>query len=288
MNYSYISLLTNNEFMPALIAMLDSYNQVKTNYPMAVMVLPEVSKENRDIINFLGAEVIEVSQLHPTKITTEFKGTEDLGRSYHTCMCKLHLFRLIQFDKVIYIDADMVFIHNIDELFNNNGLSAVPDPGYSKNNCYFNAGLLVIEPSLEVFNSLLNIMENYSTKENWKTILGYDTSKLDDQQILYEYFYSWNTDYHLHLNSKYNTMLSYYNWYNEKNLYEHKNIKILHMTCSLRPWNNSLINEYYSILSIPALAVYMWWVAIINNCIKKILLAGYYSNDLKIIDWYTS
>ena len=74
MNCSYISLLTNDEFMPAIVAMLSSYNKVKTSYPMTIMVLPEVSNNNKEILKHLGADILEVNQLHPKFFSTEFKG----------------------------------------------------------------------------------------------------------------------------------------------------------------------------------------------------------------------
>ena len=286
MNYSYISLLTNNEFMPAMVAMLSSYNKVKTSYPITVMVLPEVSINNREILKHLGANVLSISQLHPTLFTTEFKGIEEPeGRSYHTCMCKLHIFRLTQFDKLIYVDSDMIFVQNIDELFQCDCLSAVVDPGYRGIINQFNAGLMVVKPNLQTYDDLIKIMESYNHKNNWVTAMGSTTSKLDDQQILYEYFHNWNEAVHLHLDKNYNIMLSHYDWYKSTLLYNHHNIKILHMTCPLRPWKTSSLAEYFSILPIPSLSVYIWWTMLINDTIIKLEQDGFMSNELRLIEW---
>ena len=286
MNYSYISLLTNDEFMPAIVAMLSSYNKVKTTYPMTIMVLPEVSVNNKQILEHLGADILEVNQLHPKFFSIEFKSIEEPSdRSYHTCMCKLHIFRLTQFDKLVYVDSDMIFIQNIDELFEHDSLSAVVDPGYKGFISQFNAGLMVVEPDMQIYNSLIRIMESYNYKNNWTTITGAITSKLDDQQILYEYFNTWSEDNHLHLNKNYNIMLSRYDWYKDTLLYNHHDIKILHMTCLLRPWKTSMLADYFSVLSLPSIAVYIWWTMLMNDTIIKLEQDGFTSSSLKMIEW---
>lgn len=45
-------------------------------------------------------------------------------------------------------------LHNIDELFEREELSAVPDPSWP--DC-FNAGVFVLKPSLDTFNGLLRV-----------------------------------------------------------------------------------------------------------------------------------
>jgi len=53
---------------------------------------------------------------------------------------KLHCWRLIQFKKGVFLDADTLVLRNIDDLFQREELSAAPDAGWP--DC-FNTGVFV-------------------------------------------------------------------------------------------------------------------------------------------------
>ncbi len=40
---------------------------------------------------------------------------------------KLHVWNLVEFEKVVYIDADALVLQNVDELFSRPGFAAAPD-----------------------------------------------------------------------------------------------------------------------------------------------------------------
>ncbi|XP_072990261.1 UDP-glucuronate:xylan alpha-glucuronosyltransferase 2-like [Typha latifolia] len=63
---------------------------------------------------------------------------------------KLRLWQLTDYDKVIFVDADIVVLRNLDHLFRFPQLSAAGDY-----RTVFNSGLLVIEPSSCAFNAMM-------------------------------------------------------------------------------------------------------------------------------------
>jgi len=67
---------------------------------------------------------------------------------------KLHAWRLVRFDKCVFLDADTLVLYNVDELFEREELSAAPDVGWP--DC-FNSGVFVFKPSLETFERLLEL-----------------------------------------------------------------------------------------------------------------------------------
>ena len=67
---------------------------------------------------------------------------------------KLHAWRLTQYDKCVFLDADTLVLENLDELFDREELSAAPDIGWP--DC-FNSGVFVFEPLLETFTNLLEM-----------------------------------------------------------------------------------------------------------------------------------
>ena len=67
---------------------------------------------------------------------------------------KLHAWRLTQYSKCVFLDADTLVLENVDELFEREELSAAPDIGWP--DC-FNSGVFVFEPSMETHGNLLEM-----------------------------------------------------------------------------------------------------------------------------------
>ena len=79
-----------------------------------------------------------------------------------TVLTKLHIFRLTQFQKIIFLDADVLPIRPLSHLFNiPHEFSAAPDVGWPD---IFNSGVLVVSPGNDKFNELYELIK---TKPSW-------------------------------------------------------------------------------------------------------------------------
>jgi len=63
---------------------------------------------------------------------------------------KIRVWQLTEYDKVIFIDADLLVLKNIDKFFVHPQLSAAPN-----DKMIFNSGVMVIEPSMCMFKELM-------------------------------------------------------------------------------------------------------------------------------------
>lgn len=68
---------------------------------------------------------------------------------------KLALWSQMQFRRIVYLDADMMVLRNLDELFEidlvEGYVAAAPELGFPDT---FNSGLMVLSPSLQLFHGL--------------------------------------------------------------------------------------------------------------------------------------
>ena len=67
---------------------------------------------------------------------------------------KINAWRLVQYSKCVFLDADTLILQNVDELFEREEFSAAPDIGWP--DC-FNSGVFVFEPSLQTFYNLMEL-----------------------------------------------------------------------------------------------------------------------------------
>ena len=65
---------------------------------------------------------------------------------------KLLVWTLVRYSKIVYLDADLLILENIDDLFHRPELSAVPDMVPPNK---FNSGVMVLRPNLKTFQDMM-------------------------------------------------------------------------------------------------------------------------------------
>ena len=111
------------------------------------MVTEAVDESARKFLAQVGTGLIETKLVRmPGSVTDRF-------RDNYT---KLRIFDLTQFERVVYLDADVMPILPLDDLFEMSDLpTAAEDPGRGRAN-YFNSGVLSLKPDNELYNRMLS------------------------------------------------------------------------------------------------------------------------------------
>jgi len=161
---------------------------------------------------------------------------------FATTYTKLLIFNLTEFDKLIWLDADLLILENLDHLFERDikDIAAAPE---SQPPDRFNTGLMVVKPSTRLFNALMKAA---------KKIPSYDGS---DQGFLNLFFKNWYFRSAEHrLSFSYNVLQSLAWSYGPGwDLVHKQGIKVLHFCgdASMKPWS-------YTMNVTPGLAVYIY------------------------------
>ncbi|XP_074111442.1 glycogenin 1 isoform X2 [Cotesia typhae] len=163
---------------------------------------------------------------------------------------KLHCWRLTQYEKCVFIDADTLVIRNCDELFEREELSAAPDVGWP--DC-FNSGVFVFKPSQQTFASLTAFATSKGSFDG------------GDQGLLNLYFSDWaHKDISKHLPFIYNmcstASYSYLPAYKQFG----SDVRIIHFIGSTKPWlqyfdtQTSLVHPASDFQHLQSL-LQLWW-----------------------------
>lgn len=227
-NYSFISILTTDDYLEGILVL--NYSLAKTNsrYPFLLLITPNLSKE---VIESLAKHRINCITLknidNPTKIINQ-----KIYR-WHFTYSKLSIFGLNQFDKLVYLDADMLILNNIDELFEKPHMSAVNSGGMLPKLLSWtklNSGLMVVEPSTELFDDILSKIGKIES-----------VASGGDQDFLHAYYFNWPNQKELHLDHGYNMFQIHLDEYNQLFGYDfnhvEKPIKIIHYIGETKPWH---------------------------------------------------
>ncbi|KAL7288235.1 hypothetical protein TKK_0017780 [Trichogramma kaykai] len=190
---------------------------------------------------------------------------------------KLHCWKLTQYEKCVFLDADVLVIKNSDELFERDELSAAPDVGWP--DC-FNSGVFVYAPSEARFADLVAFANSHGSFDG------------ADQGLLNLYFHDWaHKDIAKHLPFIYNmcsvAMYSYapaYRQYGE-------NVKIVHFIGNTKPWLQHYDTATGIVQPPPGCAhlqplIQTWWNIFCDNVHSQ--LSDNMADEFVTTDWRIS
>ncbi|ODN05400.1 Glycogenin-1 [Orchesella cincta] len=216
---AWVTLATNDSYALGALVLARSLRRVNTTRQLAVMVTPGISDAMRGILSDVFDVVNEVNILD-SEDTAHLALLErpELGITF----TKIHCWKLTQFSKCVFLDADTLVFQNCDELFNREEISAAPDAGWP--DC-FNSGVFVFTPSLETHRHITDFaLQNGS----------FDGG---DQGLLNMYFRDWSqSDASHRLPFIYNMVASASYSYLPAYKVFGQNVKIVHFIGQEKPW----------------------------------------------------
>ena len=218
---AYVSMITSDDFLPGLQCMVYSLKRTKTSIPIHIIMTKQVSTLVRKKIEQLDVSVRIVEPIPNPNASSHVEGWINSGYT------KLHVWNLIEFKKIVYIDADTLVLENVDELFERPCPAAAPDTFPPDR---FNAGVMVVRPDETTFKDMMS-----KTSE----LKSYDTG---DTGFLNAYFENWYRKSEGHrLPFGYNALRTMF-WLTAPKTRGYwdavKPLKIIHYCSSPKPWEN--------------------------------------------------
>ncbi|MEM8571809.1 MAG: glycosyltransferase [Pseudomonadota bacterium] len=230
-SHAYVTLVTNDAYLPGAIALVRSIRLTGTSADIVVMHTAAVAPATLAPLVALGAK-LTCQDLLPTSdaFNTAHAKREIHGRnpftkgekpSFHTPLdnfVKLRLWQLTEYEKIVFIDADALVLHNIDRLFDYPEFSAAPNVYESLVDFRrLNSGVFTARPDPQTFDAMLAALD--APDAFWKRT---------DQTFLQSFFPEWNGL------PVYDNMLQYV-WFNMPELWDWSMIRVLHFQYE-KPW----------------------------------------------------
>ncbi|VDP98192.1 unnamed protein product [Trichobilharzia regenti] len=213
---AFVTLTTNDEYACGALVWAYSLREVKTTKKLVCMATKQVSKSLIESV-FDHVELVDVLD-SKDETNLALLSRPDLGVTF----TKLHCWRLTQYTKAVFMDADTMVLQNVDDLFERDEFSASPDPGWP--DC-FNSGVFVYKPSMETYKKLLQFAVEHGSFDG------------GDQGLLNLFFSDWATkDIRFHL--------------------PFFQIRVVHFIGAEKPWHTELNKSGHVIVRDPT---NHWW-----------------------------
>ena len=192
-----------------------------SSIPLVVLVTPDVTQSKRARLELDGVVVI------PVDLVVSDWATAGLAR-WKSVLTKMRLFELVQYEKVLFMDSDMLINRPLDGIFQDPSTTVMetlnvstpanveegqPPPAYAfagnpeafttehdwppPDGNYLNAGFFVFTPSLELFQyymSLLQIPDLFNPSMPEQNLLNYAHRK-DGNMPWQRLHYGWNINW---------------------------------------------------------------------------------------------
>ncbi len=227
---AYVTLVTNADFARGAEALLRSLAVSGTDAACVVMHTGGVADETLAPLASLGARLVEVALL-PTSAAfdaahakRELHGvapfTKGTKPDFHTPLdnfAKLRLWQL-DYDKVVFLDADTLVLRNIDRLFEYPEFCAAPNVYEGLEDFHrMNSGVFTARPHPATFDAMLARLDRPGAF--WRRT---------DQTFLQEYFPEWH-------GLPVTMNMLQYAWFNLPRLWNWDAIHVLHFQYE-KPW----------------------------------------------------
>jgi len=216
---AWVTLATNDGYAIGALVLAESLRKVETAHRLHILFTNGVSPALQEELKSAFDDSTEVDVMDSADAENlAVIERPELGVTF----TKLHCWRLTQYAKCVFLDADTLMLQNSDELFDHPEIAAAPDIGWPD---YFNTGVFVFVPSLETYRNLLNFAMTYRSFDG------------GDQGLLNQYFHYWRESGPEHrLSFIYNVASSAIYGYAAAARRHKDELKIVHFLGKQKPW----------------------------------------------------
>ena len=217
MNKAYVTLLTTENFLKPVLILNRNLQKLKSQFPLLVMVTDTLKDSN--VFTYLDKEHI-LYTIVPT-IKYPEKTLDTMPDRLTTVASKLNVLNLDKVRKVVYLDADVLFFNNIDNLFSFPDGSLYDESKFYEDNSpnHMFCGLFTCIPQNHCFQHYLTILQHeYLWESDIIEELWFPFRSNKAYHIPPEYFVNFMID----------NLSSFYSSLNE--------IKGVHFCSQYKPW----------------------------------------------------
>ncbi|WP_404862780.1 glycosyltransferase [Georhizobium sp. MAB10] len=229
--YAYVTLVTNRDYAMGATALVRSLKLTGTAADLVVMHTGGVDQQALGPLVELGAKLYPAELLDCSdafnerhsraRIHADAPFTKGRKPAFHSPLdnfCKLRLWQMTQYERVVFIDADAIVVRNIEKLFAYPEFSAAPNVYESVADFHrLNSGVFVAKPSKATFDAMIARLDEPDA--HWPRT---------DQTFLQTFFPDWH-GLPVTMN-----MLQYV-WFSMPALWNWSSVKVIHYQYE-KPW----------------------------------------------------
>lgn len=161
---TYVCVLSTDNYLDGVLILNENLKHLKSKYPLLCLINEKISDYTKNMLNCFGIKYKVINMI-------EYDYFSENNDYWKYTFDKLNIFTLTEYEKIVYLDSDLLILENLDHLFNESHLTMALDYPFGDN---YNSGVMILKPNLDDYNRLIE----YSRKCNE------EGKKYSDQNII--------------------------------------------------------------------------------------------------------
>lgn len=141
---AYVTLLYGGFLLGARV-LGQSLRESGTTKDMIAMCTESVTKSTKDLLQRDGWKIHSIAN-----IQSPYEGLSTRGSYFSGIFSKLHVWNMTEYDRIIYLDSDVLVMQSIDRMFDCGTFCAA-----FRHSDLFNAGIIVVQPNRTIFEDMI-------------------------------------------------------------------------------------------------------------------------------------
>ena len=236
----YLTALTNERYIPGVMALAQSLYKVKSAYELAIMIPAEkkdslgAALQQYGILDIPGTFLLLKENIQLAEMDIVVEQTYCYWRD---SFFKIQAADCEEYDKIILLDCDQLVVKNIDHLFDRPAFTATTcGRCVHENWLNLSSGLLVLEPSIELHKKLCSLIQPAIAFKQEKGL------QAGDQDVFNLAYPEWRNCPDLYLHEKYNICWGWISDLCRKENVKPEDFYMIHFPGKEKPWD---FGKYY-------------------------------------------
>lgn len=230
-DHAFVTLLYGEDFVLGVRVLGQSIRDTKTSSDLVLIVTGKISASSLKSLQSDGWRIRQVSE-----IANPAKGPQTSGfpAKFSSVYTKLSIFNLVEYKKIVYLDADTIMTRNSDALFNCPGFCAT-----LRHSERLNSGVMVVTPSSDRYEDMMlkiNLLPSYTGGDQ-----GFLNAYFDD--FMNGFVFNPNRSYEkteyetMRLPTRFNADIGLYVLNSNRWMIPEDKISVVHFTLGpIKPW----------------------------------------------------
>ena len=174
---AYVTLLYGGFLLGARV-LGQSLRETGTKMDMIALCTENVAKSTKEVLIADGWRIKEIGNIH-----SPYQGLSKRGDYFSGIFSKLYVWNLTDYERIIYLDSDVLVLQNIDHMFDCGTFCAT-----YRHSDLFNAGIIVVQPSSNIFYDMLDkipVIPSYDDGDQGFLNVYFS-------ELVYAPFFNWN------------------------------------------------------------------------------------------------
>lgn len=221
---AYVTLLYGGFLLGARV-LAQSLKETGTTKDMIALCTQSVDQATKDILVADGWTVKSIGNIH-----SPYEGQSFRGNYFSGIFSKLYVWNMTEYERVIYLDADVLVLKNIDHLFDCGTFCAT-----FRHSDLFNAGIIVVQPNRTLLNDMMKkipLVQSYDDGDQGFLNVYF-------RSLIYSPYFNWSDpkrNYRMmRMPTELNADIAFY--YISNSWSFKRDVKIIHYTMGpIKPW----------------------------------------------------